>query len=100
MGDKKAGVVYAVCNDAMSAGGSGTVDSAKNCAGAILWWGFDDAKKAVDVAVSIDAGPQFKILARNPLGEKAQASMAVAHGQLFIRTVSSLFCLDQGVSTK
>jgi outer membrane protein assembly factor BamB len=41
----------------------------------------------------IEAGPAFKVLARNPLGEKVQASMAVSDGQLFIRTEQNLFCI-------
>jgi len=41
----------------------------------------------------IEAGPEFKVLAKNPLGEKVQASMAVSQGQLFIRTEKSLFCI-------
>lgn len=41
----------------------------------------------------IAAGPEFKVLARNPLGEKVQASPAISHGQLFIRTEKSLFCV-------
>jgi outer membrane protein assembly factor BamB len=34
----------------------------------------------------VRAGPVFERLAKNPLGEKAQASMAVSQGQLFVRT--------------
>ena len=41
----------------------------------------------------IEAGPQFKILAKNPLGEKCQASMAVSGGRLFIRSDKNLFCI-------
>ena len=41
----------------------------------------------------IEAGPEFKALAKNPLGEKVQASMAVSQGQLFIRTETNLFCI-------
>lgn len=41
----------------------------------------------------IEAGPEFKVLAKNPLGEKLQASMAVSQGQLFIRTEKNLFCI-------
>jgi outer membrane protein assembly factor BamB len=41
----------------------------------------------------IEAGPEFKALAKNPLGEKVQASMAVAPGQFFIRTEKNLICL-------
>ncbi|MEK7677195.1 MAG: PQQ-binding-like beta-propeller repeat protein [Verrucomicrobiota bacterium] len=39
----------------------------------------------------LEAGPQFKMLARNPLQEKVQASMAVSGKQLFIRTASNLY---------
>lgn len=41
----------------------------------------------------IKAGPEFKVLARNPLKEKVQASMAVSQGHLFIRTADNLYCL-------
>jgi outer membrane protein assembly factor BamB len=41
----------------------------------------------------IAAGPEFKVLGKDPLGEKVQASMAVAHGRLFIRTEKALFCI-------
>ena len=41
----------------------------------------------------IEAGPAFRVLARNPIGEKAQASLAVSQGQIFIRTVRHLFAI-------
>lgn len=41
----------------------------------------------------IEAAPQFKVLAKNPLGEKCQASMAVSDGRLFIRSDKQLFCI-------
>ena len=41
----------------------------------------------------IEAGPQFKVLAKNPLSEPTQASMAVAGGRLFIRTEKNLYCV-------
>ena len=41
----------------------------------------------------IEAGPQFKVLAKNPLSEPTQASMAVAGGRLFIRTEKHLYCV-------
>ena len=44
----------------------------------------------------IAAGPEFKVLARNPLGEKVQASPAISQGQLFIRTEKNLFCIGGG----
>lgn len=41
----------------------------------------------------IEAGPGFKVLARNPLGEKVQASPAISQGQIFIRTEKHLFAI-------
>ncbi len=41
----------------------------------------------------IAAGSEFKVLAKNPLGEKVQASPAVSQGQIFIRTEHHLFCI-------
>jgi outer membrane protein assembly factor BamB len=43
----------------------------------------------------IEAGPEFKVLARNSVGEKCQASMAVSNGQLFIRSEKRLWCIGQ-----
>jgi outer membrane protein assembly factor BamB len=41
----------------------------------------------------VQAAPQLQVLARNPLNENVQASMAVSAGRLFIRTASNLFCI-------
>jgi outer membrane protein assembly factor BamB len=41
----------------------------------------------------IEAGPSFRVIARNPLHERVQASMAVAGGQFFIRTAGRLYCV-------
>jgi outer membrane protein assembly factor BamB len=41
----------------------------------------------------IAPGSEFKVLARNKLGGRAQASMAVSGGSLFIRTTDGLFCV-------
>jgi outer membrane protein assembly factor BamB len=41
-------------------------------------------------------GPQFRVLAKNPLGEKVQASPALAQGHIFIRTERHLFCIGPG----
>lgn len=38
-------------------------------------------------------GPEFKVLSRNPLGEKCQASPAVSNGRIFIRSDKHLFCI-------
>jgi outer membrane protein assembly factor BamB len=39
-------------------------------------------------------GAEFKVLARNPLGEKCQASPAISRGRIFIRSEKNLFCLS------
>jgi outer membrane protein assembly factor BamB len=39
------------------------------------------------------AGTTFKLLAKNPLGEKVQASPAISHGQVFIRSGRHLFAI-------
>jgi outer membrane protein assembly factor BamB len=41
----------------------------------------------------IEASLQFKVLARNALKEKVQASMAVSQRHLFIRTAGNLYCI-------
>ena len=46
--------------------------------------------------IVIAVGPEFKVLARNPLGEKVQASPAISQGQIFIRTEKQLFCIGAG----
>ena len=48
----------------------------------------------------VDGGPRFKVVARNSVEEKTQASIAISHGQLFIRTVNNLFCIGNGQSVK
>jgi outer membrane protein assembly factor BamB len=41
----------------------------------------------------VEAGQQFKVVGRNPLEEKCQASVAVSRGRLFIRTEKNLVCI-------
>jgi outer membrane protein assembly factor BamB len=41
----------------------------------------------------IKAGPQFEILAENALDEYTLASLAVAGGQIFLRTAEHLYCI-------
>lgn len=48
----------------------------------------DDGKTTI-----INAGQKFEILAQNPLNENLQASIAISHGNLFIRTEKNLFCI-------
>ena len=43
----------------------------------------------------VEPGREFKIIARNPLGEKCQASMAVSNKRLFIRSEKNLFCIGR-----
>ncbi|HUF62740.1 MAG TPA: PQQ-binding-like beta-propeller repeat protein [Verrucomicrobiales bacterium] len=42
----------------------------------------------------IRAAPEFHIVARNPIEEKVQASLAVSGGSLFLRSESRLFRID------
>jgi outer membrane protein assembly factor BamB len=43
----------------------------------------------------VQAGPVFKVLARNKLGEMSLATPALAGGSLFLRTQGKLYCLRQ-----
>ena len=49
-------------------------------------------------SVVIEAGPQFKLIARNSIDEKCQASIAISHQQLLIRSEKHLFCIGQSAS--
>jgi outer membrane protein assembly factor BamB len=50
------------------------------------------------VTTVIAAGPEFKILAKNPLEEKVQASIAVSDHRFFIRTETHLFCIAKSLA--
>jgi outer membrane protein assembly factor BamB len=41
----------------------------------------------------LKAGPEFKVVAQNKLGEGCRASPAVSRGQIFIRTLNHLYCI-------
>lgn len=43
----------------------------------------------------LKAGPTFEVLTKNTLGEDCYASPAISHGQIFIRTVSNLYCVGK-----
>jgi outer membrane protein assembly factor BamB len=45
------------------------------------------------VSYVIQAGAEFKVLAKNDLGEPSQASPAVANGKIYLRSKKSLFCI-------
>jgi outer membrane protein assembly factor BamB len=40
------------------------------------------------------AGPKFEVLARNSLGERVLSSVALADGQVFLRTYKHLWCIS------
>ena len=42
----------------------------------------------------LQAGDTFTLLSTNPLGEKSQATPAVANGKLYLRTLTSLICVS------
>jgi outer membrane protein assembly factor BamB len=41
----------------------------------------------------LEAGPEFKVVARNPMGEKFQASPAISGGVIYLRTESRLYAV-------
>jgi hypothetical protein len=43
----------------------------------------------------IKSGPRFELVSRNTLGEECYASPAIAHGQIFIRTLHHLCCIGK-----
>jgi outer membrane protein assembly factor BamB len=43
----------------------------------------------------IEAQPEFKVVARNSIGERCQASCAVSQKQLFIRSDKNLYCIGR-----
>jgi outer membrane protein assembly factor BamB len=57
-------------------------------AGGYLYWPDDDGRTFV-----LRAGPKFQVVARNDLEEECRASPAVAHGEIFIRTLGHLYCI-------
>ncbi|MEK7995893.1 MAG: hypothetical protein AAB403_19005, partial [Planctomycetota bacterium] len=44
----------------------------------------------------IQAGPQYKQLAKCALGEECRASPAFADGRIFIRGIHNLYCIGNG----
>ena len=43
----------------------------------------------------VEASPDFKILAKNELGERIRASIAISNGELFIRSYKHLWCISR-----
>ncbi|MHB1034585.1 MAG: outer membrane protein assembly factor BamB family protein [Pirellulales bacterium] len=48
----------------------------------------------------IEAKPEFKIVARNTINERCQASLGVSGGQLFLRSEKNLYCIGKAASKK
>jgi len=49
------------------------------------------------VTTVLQAGPQFKVLAENDLGDYTLSSPAMSDGQIFLRTTRFLFCIGRRV---
>jgi outer membrane protein assembly factor BamB len=45
----------------------------------------------------VQAGPEFKVLAENELGEKCGASPAISQGRMFIRSSNNVYCIGKTV---
>jgi outer membrane protein assembly factor BamB len=61
-------------------------------------WAYDGKIFCLDDAGTthvVQAGPQFKVLAKNTIAEMCWSSPAVAEGALFLRTVDHLYCIKQ-----
>jgi outer membrane protein assembly factor BamB len=43
----------------------------------------------------IKAGPQFEVIAENPLNDYCLSSPAISDGQIFIRTATNLYCIGK-----
>ncbi len=67
---------------------SGTYSASPMAAGGRVYITSDSGETTV-----IEAAESFRVLARNPIGEKVQASLAVSQGQIFIRTEKHLFAI-------
>jgi outer membrane protein assembly factor BamB len=52
------------------------------------------------VTTVFEAGPAFKIVAENDLGDYTLSSPAIVNGQIFLRTTKHLYCIGKGASAK
>ncbi|MBK9709625.1 MAG: PQQ-like beta-propeller repeat protein [Acidobacteria bacterium] len=48
----------------------------------------------------VKAGPQFEILAENPLNDYCLSSPAISDGQIFMRTAQALYCIGKRAGKK
>ncbi|MBI3414833.1 MAG: PQQ-binding-like beta-propeller repeat protein [Verrucomicrobia bacterium] len=68
----------------------GNFSASPVCAAGRIYFVGDNGETTV-----IEAGPEFRVLAKNPLGEKVQASPAISQGRFFLRTANNLYCLGE-----
>jgi len=64
-------------------------------------WGYYDKVFCLSedgATVVIQAGPEYELLATNPLEEFCMASPAIVGAKLLIRTASKLYCLTEGAT--
>ena len=64
--------------------------------GAVMCVANDDRYGTQGTTFVIKPGPKCAIVAQNRLEERCSASPAVAHGQLFLRTLEHLYCIEGG----
>jgi outer membrane protein assembly factor BamB len=64
-------------------------------AGGLLYFPSDEGDTYV-----VKAGPEFELVAKNPLGEECYGSPAVSRGEIFLRTVNHLWCIGTPEKTK
>lgn len=46
------------------------------------------------IVTVVEAGPKYKLIAKNNIGETIVASPAIAHGEIFLRGEKQLFCIQ------
>jgi outer membrane protein assembly factor BamB len=59
-------------------------------------WAYDGKVFCLDEngqTIVVQAGPTFKVLGKNPVGEMCWATPAVAGGHLLLRGVDHLYCI-------
>ncbi len=47
------------------------------------------------IACVLEAGPTYKVLSTNDMGERCMATPAISNGQIYIRSDSALYSIGQ-----
>lgn len=68
----------------------GSFHASPVCGDGRIYFLSEDGKTTI-----IEAGREFKPITQNDLGEPCQASPAISHGQLFIRSQRNLYCIGR-----